>query len=62
MTKITLEEHKNGLIDLYKSQKRYGRPFTNMMLNEAIRKLNAGVDPKKVENWVVTVEKAWWKI
>ena len=60
--KFTIEEYKTGLIELYEDQHRPGRPFMNMLLKEAIRKLKCNVDPKKVENWVVRVEKAWKKL
>ena len=57
--KISYEEHRDGLVKLYTSQHRDGRPFMNMVLTEAIRKLKAGCYPTDVEKWVVGCEKAF---
>ena len=60
--KITYEEHRDGLIKLYTEQHRDGRPLMNLVLKEAIRKLNVGCYPSDVEKWVVGCEKAFRNI
>jgi len=62
--KYTIEEHREGLTELYLNQLAYEDPPEYMMLvlKEAIRKLEVGLDPKQIENWVVEVEKTWRKI
>jgi len=59
MTKAKMQ-HKIGLINLYIEQaKEETSPFMVIVLRAAIHKLGAGVDPHKVENWVVKLEKTW---
>lgn len=59
MTKVKMQ-HKIGLINLYTDQiNQEESPFMVIVLKEAIRKLGDGVDPHKVENWVVKLEKIW---
>jgi len=59
MTKTKMQ-HKIGLINLYIDQVNdEPSSFMKMVLREAIRKLGDGVDPHKVENWVVKLEKTW---
>ena len=58
--KITVKEHKEGLIDLYMDQLNHKSDTTFMksVLFEAIRLLTfETTDPKKVENWVVQQDK-----
>jgi hypothetical protein len=63
MAKITTEEHKNGLIMMYNDALSSSMPggFKKVLFKEALRKLDAGVEPKKVEDWVVNLEKSWNK-
>jgi hypothetical protein len=58
---ITKEEHRNGLVIMYADEVNFSMPgsFKQVLFKEALRKLGAGVDPKKVEDWVVNIEKAW---
>lgn len=59
------EEHRKGLIDLYESQLRdtKDKPFMKIVLKEALRKLKKGnLPPKRIENWVVKLEKDWRNI
>ena len=58
-TKHTKEERRKGLIDLYYDQleNKNDTTFMKAVLNEAIRRLELGSDPKKVENWVVERDK-----
>ena len=70
--RITEEEHRKGLIEMYETfqSEAYSqvepevidRPFQHMLFTEALRKLNkTTIHPKKIEQWVVRVEKAWRK-
>jgi len=64
-----IDNHRKGLIDLYDNQLKdieldfistnEEQPFMTLVLKEAIRKLTSKVDPTKVENWVVNLEKSW---
>jgi hypothetical protein len=64
-----IDNHRKGLIDLYENQLKdieldfistnEEQPFMTLVLKEAIRKLTSKVDPTKVENWVVNLEKSW---
>lgn len=59
MTKKKME-HKIGLINLYLEQlKEEEFDFMKIVLKEAVRKLGDGVDPHKIENWVIKLEKIW---
>jgi hypothetical protein len=59
MTKVKMQ-HKIGLINLYSDQiNQEESQFMVIVLKEAIQKLGNGVDPHKVENWVVKLEKIW---
>lgn len=54
---------RKGLIELYNNQLEDAGPFMTLVLNEAIRKLNeTELEPKRIENWVVNLEKSWNKI
>ena len=58
MKKYSIEEHRQGLILLYKNQVVESDKFMTVILTEAIRKLEkSNLNPKKVENWVVKLEK-----
>jgi len=62
MTKVKMQ-HKIDLLNLYIEQvKEEPSQFMVIVLREAIRKLGAGVDPQKVENWVVKLETTWRRI
>jgi len=57
---MTTQKHKEDLIKLYKSWLTTElSPFQRLMFKRAIFFLNAGHKPKKVENWVVSIEKKW---
>lgn len=52
------KEHTERLIKLYESQLKDSSSFMKIVLTEAIRKLKVGhLDPERVENWVVKLEK-----
>jgi len=62
MTKVKMQ-HKIDLLNLYIEQvKEESSQFMVIVLREAIRKLGDGVDPQKVENWVVKLETTWRRI
>ena len=55
--------HKDGLIKLYREQRCYEKSiFMRLVLDDALLKLRNDVDPKKVEDWVVDLEKLWRKM
>jgi hypothetical protein len=60
---MTTQEHTDSLLRLYIEQleSESEGEFMVLVLHRAIRKLRGGVKPKKVENWVVTMEKNWRK-
>jgi hypothetical protein len=54
--------YKEGLIRLYEDQvsKEHETTFMKLVLNEAIRKLKeTDLEPKRIERWVVKLEKTW---
>lgn len=60
------ENYRKGLIELYQSQlsdleTEGDYPFMCLVLKEAIRKLVEcpSLDAKRIENWVVKLEKDW---
>jgi hypothetical protein len=54
---------RKGLIELYSNQLQDAGPFMTLVLNEAIRKLNeTELELRRVEDWVVNLEKSWNKI
>jgi len=58
--KITVEEHRKGLIDLYKDQLEHNSDTTFMkaVLVKAIQLLERTYSaPKKIERWVVSQDK-----
>ena len=58
--KPTIEEHRQGLIDLYMNQLKYRNDtvFMKSVLKEAVRRLyTKDSSPNKIENWVVKSEK-----
>jgi hypothetical protein len=57
------EEHRKQLIILWSAELGKSQPggFYEVLFKEGIRKLKAGVEPKKAENWLVNVEKTWRK-
>ena len=56
-------KHKIGLTNLYLNQISENKSdFMDIVLREALRKLTSGVDPSKVEDWVVNLEKMWRKL
>lgn len=58
MKKYSNEEHRQGLINLYNDQITDSDKFMKIVLEEAIRKLHeSNIKPKKVEDWVVKLEK-----
>jgi len=57
--KYDKEAHKRFLIATYKDGKRDNSPFRNATFDEGIRKLRAGVEPKRVENWTERLFNAW---
>jgi hypothetical protein len=61
MSKVTVEEHRNGLVIMYADEVNFSMPgsFKQILFKEALRKLSVGVEPKKVEDWVVRLEKDW---
>jgi hypothetical protein len=50
-------KHRIGLIKLYEDQIIGDGPFMTEVLRIALRELYKGVSPKKVENFVVKMEK-----
>ena len=51
------------LIRLYENQLHEAGPFMTLVLNEAMHKLKeSNIHPKRVENWVVRLERNWRKI
>lgn len=70
--RYNIDEHRSSLLLIYNSQlvglqlseneDGFARPFQNYLLKEAIRKIDCGVHPNKVENWVVRMEKTWRKL
>ena len=60
---MTKQEHRDGTISLYKNQLISAGDFMTAVLNEAIRKLEESEIPtKKIEDWVVKIEKDWINI
>lgn len=58
MKKYSIEEHRQGLILLYKDQITESGKFMTVVLEEALRKLEeTNIKPKKIEDWVVKLEK-----
>ena len=58
--KQTIEEHREGLTELYMDQiqHRNDTVFMKCVLKEAVRRLKVeNSSPKKIENWVVEQEK-----
>ena len=57
--KPTIDEHRQGLIELYKDQLEHKTDTTFMedVLKEAIRRLELNANPQRVENWVVKRDK-----
>ncbi len=61
-------KRKAFLIDLYTQLKEEAieKGFPNgwqVLLSDAvIKRLNANIDPKKVEDWAVEIDKMWKKI
>jgi hypothetical protein len=57
------KEHREGLIKLYECHledaKANEMPFTILILEEALYMLRNGANPKKVEKWVVKIEKLY---
>jgi len=60
--KYDKEAHKRFLIATYKDGRRDDSPFRNATFNEGVRKLQAGVQPKMVEEWVENLFNAWANI
>jgi hypothetical protein len=59
----SLDKHRTGLIELYEDQIQDAGPFMTIVLEEALRKLKeTQLDPKKIEDWVVRLEKSWGTI
>ena len=59
----SLDKHRIGLIELYEDQIQYAGTFMTIVLEEALRKLKeTPLDPKKIEDWVVRLEKNWMTI
>jgi len=61
--------HKSRrLLELYQSQLESANSFMKIVLTEAIRKLNESnlscrkISCRKIENWVVRLEKDWMNI
>lgn len=54
--------HRKGLIELYNKQILYETKFMKLVLENAIHKLENKKNPKKVEDWVVDLEKKWRKL
>lgn len=55
-----IEIHRKGLIELYENQLEEAGTFMSIVLKEAIRKLKeTKLNPKKVEDWVIKLEKTW---
>ena len=52
-----IENHRIGLIKLYEEQITGDGPFMTEVLQIALRELYKGVSPRKVENFVVKMEK-----
>lgn len=58
MKKYSIEEHRQGLILIYKDQITESDKFMTVVLEEALRKLEeTNIKPKKIEDWVVKLEK-----
>lgn len=66
--KENLEEHKEFLITMYEGlrydwgQRGYKNGYYWNLYDEALNKLTRGVDPSRVDKWVVNNEKAWREI
>jgi hypothetical protein len=59
----SLDKHRIGLIELYEDQIQDAGPFMTIVLEEAVRKLKeTQLEPKKIEDWVVRLEKSWMTI
>lgn len=55
--------HKKELLKLYEQQLEESGEFMNIVLKEAIRKLKeTNIDPIRIEDWVVNLEKNWRNI
>lgn len=56
-----IQEHREGLIEMYNIQLINEQlPFMQEVLKQALRYLeNTNVNPKKIENWVVKLEKTF---
>jgi hypothetical protein len=62
MKKVSIDEHRKGLKELYFNQLLESGNFMMAVLTEAIRKLNyTDIDPKKIEDWVTKLEKLYRK-
>jgi len=62
--RITEEDHRSGLFKLYLTQLTSEQSeFMKLVLIEAIRKLECDtIHPKKIEKWVVRLEKDYRNI
>lgn len=61
--RITTQEHREGLINLYEEQIVSATSFMTCVLTSALYKLkNTDIKPKKIENWVVKLEKTYNKL
>ncbi len=59
------EEHRKGLTQMYTSLCNEAvcnkNRFQSVLFDSALLKLQNGIKPTKVENWVVKMEKLWTK-
>lgn len=59
---MTVEQHREKTIQLYRSflsDTDNLTEFQGLLFTRAIFRLNAGHKPKKVEDWVVKMERCW---
>jgi len=57
----SIEEHRKGLELLYGNllNEAVDGGFNRNLYKSALNRLSSGVHPKKVEQWVVDMEKLW---
>jgi len=56
----TEQEHREGLIKIYESfLNDEPTKFQKMVFKRALKALKHGLDPQKIEDWVVKIENLW---
>lgn len=63
-SKINSEEHKQYMIDIYNDLKTdpTATAFERLVAEAVIRKLNAGILPRKIEKWETKLRHLWNKL